>query len=298
MEIVRQSRAGVVAIYAANLLVIGFILFPMLAILQGSIMTERTTYEDSYRLIPPEITFDNYAVVLIPGATRAEDVEGTRTYIPQSVRSFYRAFANSLMIAASVTVLTLTFAMCSAYSIARLQTRWTTWLLSGALLTRFLPVMVLVIPMYVIGRTVGVTNSMLGVILAETALFLPYAIFILVPFLQSIPIELEEAARVDGCSRVGAVVRIIVPLSTPGFAAVGVIVFITSWHELLIPLVLNNKPPAMTLPMVLGSLSGDVQILFNVTMALAMVSLIPTVALVLLLQKYVVQGLSAGAVKG
>ncbi len=285
-------------IYAANLVVLGFLLFPILAVLQGSLMSERTTYEHLTDLVPRSVTLENYAVLIVPGFKRSGDVAGNRTYIPQSVQHFPRAFANSLTISVGVTLLTLVAGALSAYSIARLKSRWTTWLLGGSLIMRFMPVMVLVIPMYVIGRTVGVTNSMAGVILAESGLLLPYAIFILVPFFQSIPIELEEAARVDGCSRLGALWRIIVPLSTPGLAAVGVIVFIASWHELLIPLVLNNRPEALTLPMVMASLAGDVQVLFNITMAVAMLSLLPTVLLVLVLQRYVVQGLSAGAVKG
>lgn len=292
------ALARVTSLYLANFIVLGFILFPVLAVLQGSLMSERTTYENVRDLVPREITLENFAVVLVPGYKRAGDVEGNRTYIPQSIQRFYRAFTNSLVIAISVTFLTLLTSTLSAYSIANLKTRWTTWLLGGSLIMRFLPVMVLVIPMFVIGRTIGVTDSMLGVILAESGLLLPFAIFILVPFFQSIPKELEDAARVDGCTRISALFRVIVPLATPGLAAVGVIVFVTSWHELLIPLILNNRPDSLTLPMVMASLAGDVQVLFNVTMAVAVLSLLPTVVLVVVLQKFVVQGLSAGAVKG
>jgi multiple sugar transport system permease protein len=290
--------ATTIALYVANFLVLLFLLFPILAVLQGSVMSERTTYEHVNDLVPRAITLENYAVVLVPGFKRELDVTGNRTYIPRSIEKFYRAFGNSLAIAVSVTVLTLLAGSLSAYSVARLKTRWATWLLGGSLIMRFLPVMVLVIPMYVIGRTIGVTDSMLGVILAESGLLLPYAIFILVPFFQSIPGELEEAARVDGCTRLGALFRVILPLATPGLAAVGVIVFVASWHELLIPLVLNNRPDSLTLPMVMASLVGDVQVLFNITMAVAVLSLLPTVILVIVLQKYVVQGLAAGAVKG
>ena len=141
-------------------------------------------------------------------------------------------------------------------------------------------------------------NSLTGVIIVETGFLLPYAILILAPYFDAFPRELEDAARVDGCTRFSAFLRVILPLSTPGLAACGVIMFIISWHELLIPLVLNNKLEFMTLPMVLSSLVGDTNILFNVMMALALLALIPTVLMVFLLQKYVVHGLSAGAVKG
>jgi len=154
------------------------------------------------------------------------------------------------------------------------------------------------IPLFVVGRSLGLINSLTGVILAEAGFLLPYAILILAPYFQSLPNELEDAACVDGCTRFGAFIRVILPLSAPGLTACGVIMFIVSWHELLIPLVLNAQVDYMTLPMVLSSLVGDTNILFNVMMALALLSLIPTLVLVLLLQKYVVHGLASGALKG
>jgi multiple sugar transport system permease protein len=136
------------------------------------------------------------------------------------------------------------------------------------------------------------------VIIAETGFLLPYAILILAPYFDSIPQELEEAARIDGCTRFTAFFRIVLPLSTPGLAACGVIMFIISWHELLIPLILNARPEVMTLPVIIASLVGDVFVFFNLLMAICLLALLPSVILVMLLQKYVVQGLAAGAVKG
>jgi multiple sugar transport system permease protein len=147
-------------------------------------------------------------------------------------------------------------------------------------------------------RKLDLLNSLTGVIIAETGFLLPYAILILAPYFDSIPRDLEEAARIDGCSRFGAFLRIVLPLATPGLAACGVIMFIISWHELLIPLILNARPDFMTLPVVIASLVGDVHVFFNLLMAICLLALAPTVILVLLLQKYVVQGLSVGAVKG
>src|SRR4029450_10995401 len=118
-------------------------------------------------------------------------------------------------------------------------------------------------------------------IIAETGFLLPYAILILAPYFDTIPGELEEAARIDGCTRFSAFVRIVLPLATPALAACGVIMFIISWHELLIPLILNARPHFMTL-----------------IVALCSVAVGPPVVLVALLQKYIVEGLSAGAVKG
>ncbi len=176
--------------------------------------------------------------------------------------------------------------------------RWTQWLLQTNLVARFVPAIVLMIPLYIVMRSMGQLNSLAGVIIAETGFLLPYAILILAPYFDSIPSELEEAARIDGCTRLGAFVRIVLPLATPALAACGVIMFIVSWHELLIPLILNARPDFMTLPVVIASLVGDVFVFFNLMMAICLLALAPTVVLVALLQRYIVEGLSAGAVKG
>ena len=109
----------------------------------------------------------------------------------------------------------------------------------------------------VIGANGGQLNSLSGVIIAETGFLLPYAILILAPYFDTIPADLEEAARIDGCTRFGAFVKI-VPAAGDAYSACGVIIFIISWHELLIPLILNARPDFMTLPVVIASLVGDV----------------------------------------
>jgi multiple sugar transport system permease protein len=154
------------------------------------------------------------------------------------------------------------------------------------------------IPLYVVIRSLGQLNTLHAVILTETGFLLPYAIVILVPFFANIPADLEDAARIDGCTHFQAFRRIILPLSAPGLAACAVIMFIISWHELLIPLILNSRPEFMTLPVIVASLVGDVHVFFNLLMAICLLSLLPTVILVALLQRYVVEGLAAGAVKG
>ncbi len=283
----------------ANVATIFFILFPIIAVVQGSVMSEKVLHSDINAVIPPEFTMDNFLLIVTQGRHRAETETGiTSTYMPDNIRVFYRAFANSTIIALSVTAITLTLGALSAYTIVRLRFRWTLLFLQANLVARFVPIIALIIPLFVLGRALHMLNSLTGVILVEAGFLLPYAILILAPYFQSLPSELEDAARVDGCSRFTAFLRIILPLSTPGLTACGVIIFIVSWHELLIPLVLNSELDFMTLPMVLSSLIGDTNILFNVMMALALLSLRPTMVLVLVLQKYVVHGLAAGAVKG
>ncbi len=286
-------------LYLANIATICFLLFPILAVVQGSVMSEKVLHSDITAVIPPEFTMDNFLLILTQGKYREEtETSITSTYMPDNIRTFYRAFANSTIIALSVTGITLVLGAFSAYTIARLRFRWTMWFLQANLVARFVPIIALMIPLFVLGRATHMLNSLTGVIVAEVGFLLPYAILILAPYFQSFPSELEDAARVDGCTRFTAFLKVILPLSTPGLAACGVIMFIVSWHELLIPLVINSKLEFMTLPMVLSSLVSDTNILFNVMMALALLALLPTMVLVLVLQKYVVQGLAAGAVKG
>lgn len=293
----KTTPTGKLLLHAANLTVIVFILLPLVAVLIASIQSEKSLQADTRRVLPAEVTLDNFTVILTKGQQRGRIFEQA-TYLPENIKSFYAAFVNSTIVAVSVTALTLLFGSLSAYTIARLRFRWTLFLLQANIVARFVPVIVLMIPLYIVIRSLGQLNSLGGVIIAETGFLLPYAILILAPYFDSIPSELEEAARIDGCTRLGAFVRIVVPLATPALAACGVIMFIVSWHELLIPLILNARPDFMTLPVVIASLVGDVFVFFNLMMAICLLALAPTVVLVALLQRYIVEGLSAGAVKG
>src|SRR5256885_2947291 len=219
-------------LHAANLTVIFFILLPLLAVFIGSIQSEKALQADTRRLLPLEFTLDNFVVILTQGEQKGRIFEQA-TYLPDNIKKFYRAFANSLIVASSVTLLTLLFGSLSAYTVARLRFRWTLFLLQANIVSRFVPAIVLMIPLYIVIRSFGQLNSLGGVIIAETGFLLPYAILILAPYFDAIPSDLEEAARIDGCTRLRAFVHIVLPLATPALAACGVIMFIVSWHELL-----------------------------------------------------------------
>jgi multiple sugar transport system permease protein len=197
-----------------------------------------------------------------------------------------------------VAILTLALASLSAYTVARLNVAWVRAMVAIPLVARLVPLIVLLVPLYVLFRRYGLLNSLSGVVLAEVGFLLPYAILILVPYFASLPVELEDAARIDGCTRLGAFWRIVLPLATPGLAACATIMFVLSWHELLIPLIVVSRPEAMTLPVVLAGLVSDYFVFFTLMMAICVLGLLPTLVLVLLLQRYIVRGLVAGALKG
>ena len=294
----RRSRLARLGLNLANLLVIGFFLLPIVTAAIGSLQSEKTLRADTRAVLPREWTLDNFRVFLSGGAQSAGSIYEQATYLPDNVKKIYYALGNSVVIAGSVTLLTLVFAALSAYAAVRLRLRWLAWLMELSVLARFVPIIVLMIPLYVTFRRLELLNSMWGVIIAEVGFLLPYGILILAPYFAALPQELDEAARIDGCTRFTAFVRITLPLATPALASFGAIVFIVSWNDLLIPLILNNRAEFMTVPVVVASLIGDVHVFFNLMMALCLLAMAPSVILVLLLQKFVVQGLAAGAVKG
>jgi multiple sugar transport system permease protein len=281
----------------ANLLVIAFLLLPLLPVVMGALQSEKSLQSDLRSLLPREPTLANFELILSGGAFRGPIFEQV-TYLPKSVERFPAAFVNSVVVATSVALLTLLFAAFSAYTAARLRLAWVKALLSLSVASRLVPLIVLMVPLYVMFRRYGLLNSLSGVVIAEVGFLLPYAVLILVPYFAALPGELEDAARIDGCTRFGAFLRIVLPLAAPGLAACATIMFILSWHELLIPLIVVSRPEVMTVPVVLAGLVSDYFVFFTLMMAICLLGLLPTLLLVLLLQKYVVRGLVAGALKG
>ena len=281
----------------ANLAALAFLLLPLAPVVLGALQSEKAIQADVRALLPRQPTLANFQLILSGGARRGPIFEQI-SYLPKSVERFPAAFLNSVVVASAVALLTLAVGSLSAYTVARLDLAWVKALASLSVAARLVPLIVLMVPLYVLFRRYGLLNSLTGVVVAEVGFLLPYAILILTPYFASLPSELEDAARIDGCTRFGAFLRIVLPLATPGLAACGTIMFILSWHELLIPLILVNRPEAMTVPVILAGLVSDYFVFFTLMMAICLLGLAPTVLLVLLLQKYVVRGLVAGALKG
>ena len=258
-------------------------MLPLVPVVLGALQSEKAIQADVRALLPRQPTLANFQLILSGGARRGPIFEQV-SYLPKSVERFPAAFLNSVVVASSVALLTLLFGALSAYTVARLDLRWVKALVSLSLVARLVPLIVLMVPLYVMFRTYGLLNSLTAIVAAEVGFLVPY--------------ELEDAARLDGCTRFGAFLRIVLPLATPGLAACATIMFILSWHELLIPLIVVSRPEAMTVPVILAGLVSDYFVFFTLMMAICLLGLAPTLALVLLLQKYVVRGLVAGALKG
>lgn len=277
-----------------NGLAIVFLLLPIVAIFFGAVQTEKELISEVRNPFPKGFTLRNFQAVLTGKGFEG----GMASYLPPNVGVLPKAFFNSTVVSLSVTFLCLTFASMAAYAISRLKHRWTKGFLYLSLATRLVPLMTLMVPLYVSLRRLHLLNSLTGIILTEVGFLLPYAIWILTGFFTTLPRDLEESARIDGCSRTQAFLRIILPLSAPGIASCGVIMFILSWNELVIPLIISTRPEVMTIPVLLASLCSDKFLFFTIMMAICLIALTPSVILALLLRKYVVQGLISGALKG
>lgn len=263
---------------------------PIVALLFGSIQTEKSLTASARDLSKIEFTAENYTILT--------GYEKTMMQFPKAVRLFQRIFVNSFLVGILVSLFNVLIGTLAAYTIARMTYKWKIPFLSFSMASRMIPLIVLIIPLYVMISKFGLLNSMFGVIIVEGAYMLPYAILILIPFLSTIPPDLEDAARCDGCTRATSFLKVIVPLSAPGVAACAVIIFMFSWHQLLIPLLLITSEELQTVPLLLATLTSEYLIYYTTTFAICLVGTTPTVFMVLLLRKFVERGLLGGAIKG
>ena len=215
-------------------------------------------------------------------------------------RSFGQYLFNSLFVAVSSTVCALVLGTLAAYALARfrlpyrLDRKLALWILS----TRMFPAIVTAVPLFLIMRDVRLVNTRLALVIVYTAFNLPFVVWMMRGFFAEVPRDLEEAAMVDGDSRLGAFWRVSLPLVMPGLAATAVFCLIVSWNEFLFALVLTQTDDAMTLPVGIAGRVTQYGIKWGAMSAAAVVAMIPILAFALSVQKYLVRGLSLGAVKG
>jgi multiple sugar transport system permease protein len=206
--------------------------------------------------------------------------------------------ANSLLVAISVTVLTVIVSVLASYSLAFLNYRFRDTLGRLILFTYMFPAVIIVVPSYDIMSRLGLTNNLGGVILIELLLSVPFCVWMLRSFFLQIPKDLEEAAMIDGASRMRTLFVVLVPVARPGIIAVGVFAFIFSWNEYLFPLVLINQDADKTLPLAIAGFMGNLTVDWSSLLASGVVATVPILILFIFLQRYLVAGLTSGAVKG
>jgi ABC-type glycerol-3-phosphate transport system permease component len=213
-------------------------------------------------------------------------------------RAFLTPIRNSLVVAASTTLLCLVLGSLAAYAFARLRFPGRRSLLGGLLAISMFPQISIVSPLYLVLRALRLIDSYPGLILPYVSFALPLTVWLLVGFFREIPPELEEAARVDGASRLRVLFEIIAPLAAPALATTAILVFIYCWNEFLFALSFTLGPERYTVPVAIALFRSQYQISWGLVLAAAIVSTLPVAALVLLFQRRIIDGLTQGAVKG
>ncbi|TBL79038.1 carbohydrate ABC transporter permease [Paenibacillus thalictri] len=265
--------------YLFLLVLVIFSLFPALWMFITSIKTSSENFTIPPRLIVENPTIANYSRVIF------------ESQIP-------RAFLNSVIVTICATALTLVVAILAGYGFSRYKFRGSRLLSSGLLYGQMMPGVVIIIPLYMVFSKIHLTDTYLSLIIADLAITVPMSVIMLRSFLETIPKELEEAAKIDGCSNLGALVRIILPVSLPGIIAVSVYAFLNIWEEFLFALNLTNSDTVRTLPIAINNFSGEFVIDWGAMMGASMVVSVPVLLVFLLCNKFFVKGLSDGSVKG
>lgn len=304
----RRSRlAGVgrsVGLFVASVLMLAYVLGPVCWMVSSSFQNEAEITSVPPHWIPDQPTVRNFeAIIERPAATvtyesrsRIDPVSGG--YIPSTARNLLPSMANSLVVAAAVVLLNLVVGVPAAYALAKIRFWGRSSSVYFILSTRVVPDIALVVPFFLVIRKLGLLDSLASLIVTYLAITVPFTVFILVSYFESLPDELDKAARVDGCSRLQTLTHVYLPLAVPSLIAVVLFAFLASWNEFLLALMFTQTIASQTVPIVVASFASDFTISFSFINAAGVIAVIPPVILALAFERYIVSGLTAGAVKG
>jgi len=272
-----QRRSGQVLIYLVALVLIGLMLAPVAYIILGGFRSNADITVDPSGF-PSVWHWENYADVLVSPV-------------------FWQQVGNSTIAAVATTVLVVALGLMAAFALSRYSFRGRGLIYAIFTAGLMFPMTVAITPLYILVRNLGLTNSLVGVIIPQIAFALPITIIILVPFLAAIPHELQEAASIDGCSRLGFFWRMVIPLSMPGVITVGILAFIASWNSYMLPLFLLSTESTFTLPLGTQAFASQYSVDTARVLAFTSLSMIPALVFFSLFERRIVGGLT-GAVKG
>jgi raffinose/stachyose/melibiose transport system permease protein len=273
----RRRRLGSLPIYAIALVLAAIVLVPLIYVVLGGFRTTGQVAAQPVALPDPWIT-SNYTEIL-----RSE--------------TFWRQVGNSALIAAIATVVVVLCGSLAAFALARYEFRGRESLYTLFTLGLLFPVSVAILPLYLLLRQLGLLDTALGVALPEAAFALPITIVILRPFMRAVPVELEDAAAIDGFSKFGFFWRVLLPLSRPALMTVAILAVVTSWNMFLLPLLVLNDTREWTLPLGVAAYSTEYTQDTSRILAFTALSMIPAILFFVVAERRIVGGLS-GAVKG
>ena len=277
-----MTRARILPTVAHRLAILVYVLFalfPLYWLLKVSVTPNDLLYTEGVRMWPSRTSFEHYVFVL-------------------QHSDFPKFFENSVIVSGSTAFIVTILASLAGYALSRFQFRGKYWIVVLMLLTQMFPLVMLIAPIFKMLAPLGLINSLTGLVIVYVAFNVPFATFLMQSFFDGIPKDLEEAAMIDGATRFRAFRQIILPLTLPGIAATLGFVFTAAWSELLFALMLINGNDAATFPVGLLTFVSKFSVDFGQMMAAGVMALIPAGLFFLLIQRYLVQGLTAGAVKG
>jgi multiple sugar transport system permease protein len=288
MKLLRKCFGSVIFYLLVGLLVF-VILAPFAWMIISSISLPSELASVPPHWIPIKPTIDRY-IALIFGAR-------TGLPVPIPAMNFVHSLINSLIICAATTVVCIITGTCAAYSLVRLAVPGKGGFLFSMLAAQMLPVITLIIPLYLVMKSLNFVDTYRGMIILYSGYMLPTVVWIMHGYFQTLPMELEEAAMIDGCSRMGALVRVVLPISGPGLVAITAFSFLYTWNEFFMALIFTGAH-TKTIPVIVTEFSNQAGIDYGLMTTGGVIGSIPPLIVAFLLQKYIVTGLTSGAVKG
>jgi multiple sugar transport system permease protein len=267
-------------IHMLIILFIIFLLFPLIWVLASSLKTTQEIYSGSPTIFPQHISFEHYFSVI-------------------SGQQVFRSMWNSIIVGVLSTILVVLVAVPSAYAMVRYKSIINNALLGWILVSQIFPVILIMIPLYMVLRNIGLTDSLTGLTLIYVVWSLPFVLWMMHGYIKSIPFELEEAAVLDGASRTQVIFKVIMPLLLPAIGASALFAFISAWNEFFFAFVLMKSPALGTLQVELARYTGmEGQARTGPLAAASVVATIPSVILFIFMRKWLTTGLVSGALKG
>ncbi len=288
MKIRTKKKIGRTILYALVLIIVVWTIAPFAWLIIASISNKKDLITRPLKWFPDQPTLENYKAMLF----------GTSGNTTDAASQFMHAMLNSLIVAAIVTAVSLIVGLLAAYAYSRFRFRGKNTLMNLTMFTRMIPAVALIIPIYIILIRTDLIDTLTGLIIAYLSFVMPYIVWIMKGYIDGIPVELEESAMIDGCSRLKAFVRIILPVAATGLAATVIFAFILSWNEFFYAVNFTQTLDSKTLPVLLTEFSSKFGPNFVLTSTAGVIASLPPVLVALIFQKYIISGLSSGAVKG
>ena len=278
--------------YLLLIIVAIMVLFPLYWELNTSLMLRVELHNMPPHWVPydPGITFKNYRALLFG----EKQFWGGQAL---GVSEFVYGMRNSFLSSISTAFLTVLVGSPAAYAIARMRFPGRDKIVLLFISTRMIPVWATLMPLFIILSSIGLIDTIPGLVIVFTASYLPFVIYLLTGIFSSIPRDLEDAARVDGCSRLGALFRVIIPVAAPGIISAMIYSFLSSWNSFYIPMIYTHSLNSKTFTVTLGELINEFDVEYGVMAAGAVVGCLPPLFIALFMQRFLVKGITTGALK-